>query len=103
MSSPATPRPRAPDPLNPAPARRQSFLIGPTGRAGAEIHLIAPQDLAGHLPSIADVAGRCFTGPPWREPYPAARNVASRMLADSARPGFTSSRCTILAGVPGLA
>ncbi|MER6943102.1 hypothetical protein ABT294_03670 [Nonomuraea sp. NPDC000554] len=34
------------------------------------------------------MGGRCFTRSPWREPYPTARSVASRVLADSDRPGF---------------
>jgi ribosomal protein S18 acetylase RimI-like enzyme len=68
-----------------APARHQ---LGRHGRAGAEIHLITPRDVARHLPSIAEVGGRCFTRSPWSEPYPAARSVAARMLADSERAGF---------------
>ena len=61
---------------------------GSAGRAGAEIRLVPAADLSCYLASIADVGGRCFTRPPWREPYPAARSVAARMLADSERPGF---------------
>ncbi|MEV5409833.1 GNAT family N-acetyltransferase [Thermopolyspora sp. NPDC052614] len=61
---------------------------GSAGQADAEIRLIPSADLARHLPAIADVGGRCFTRPPWREPYPMARSVAARVLADSERPGF---------------
>ncbi|MFI6484762.1 hypothetical protein ACIBH1_43055 [Nonomuraea sp. NPDC050663] len=57
----------------------------------------------------------CFTGSPWREPYPKARSVAARVLADSERPGFVLAlavagdevygfayghRCSALAGCP---
>ncbi|MEU8205831.1 GNAT family N-acetyltransferase [Streptosporangium sp. NPDC049046] len=38
--------------------------------------------------AVADVGEEVFTRPPWREPYPAARGVAARLLADSRRPGF---------------
>ncbi|MDF5756191.1 GNAT family N-acetyltransferase [Spongiactinospora sp. TRM90649] len=41
-----------------------------------------------HILSIADIGERSFTRPPWREPCPVARSVASRLLADSERPGF---------------
>lgn len=80
--------------MTPAPARRGPSPTGPArqpgqpGPTGTEIRLIPAQDLARHLPSIADVGGRCFTRPPWHEPYPAARSVASRALADSRQPGF---------------
>jgi len=61
---------------------------GSAGRAGAEIRLVPAADLSCYLASIADVGGRCFTRPPWCEPYPLARSVAARVLADSGRPGF---------------
>jgi ribosomal protein S18 acetylase RimI-like enzyme len=71
--------------MNSAPARRQ---LGRQGRAGTDIRLVPPGDLARHLPSVAEVGGQCFTRAPWHEPYPVARSVASRVLADSERPGF---------------
>ncbi|MFF0249094.1 GNAT family N-acetyltransferase [Streptosporangium sandarakinum] len=37
---------------------------------------------------MADVAGAIFTRPPWCEPYPAARSLSARLLADSGSPGF---------------
>ncbi|WP_061294143.1 GNAT family N-acetyltransferase [Herbidospora cretacea] len=46
-------------------------------------------DLWSLLPSVADVGGAVFTRPPWNEPLAVARTVASRLLADSSRPGFT--------------
>lgn len=76
------------DPTTTAPARPRPSPAAPAGPAGAEIRLISSADLARHLPGIADVGGRCFTRPPWREPYPLARGVAARVLADSERPGF---------------
>ncbi|MFI6908399.1 GNAT family N-acetyltransferase [Nonomuraea sp. NPDC050394] len=73
--------------MSSAPAHQ----FGPEQRAGAvqaRILLVSAPDVAAFLPALADVGGSTFTRPPWREPYPAARSVASRALADRARPGF---------------
>ncbi|WP_326641655.1 GNAT family N-acetyltransferase [Streptosporangium sp. NBC_01755] len=66
-------------------------MNGPTGRLGVasfHIQVVGPKAAASHLVAIADVGGDVFTLPPWREPYPAARGVAARLLADSKQPGF---------------
>ncbi|MFI6294924.1 hypothetical protein ACIBEJ_25265 [Nonomuraea sp. NPDC050790] len=72
--------------MSSAPAHQ----CGQEQRAGAvqaRILLVSAPDVAA-FPALADVGGSIFTRPPWREPYPAARSVASPALADRPRPGF---------------
>lgn len=55
------------------------------------VRLVDAGEIRGLLPSVADVGGQVFSRPPWREPLPAARAVAARLLADSGAPGFAAA------------
>ncbi|MER5626227.1 GNAT family N-acetyltransferase [Streptosporangium sp. NPDC002544] len=71
--------------MSAAPAHRAA---GAAGAARHEIRLVRAGQVRPFLPAVADVGGQVFTRPPWCEPYPSARGVAARLLADSRRPGF---------------